>query len=253
MGIDDRDYMRDRYRKRQGLDPGATQWNDRKARVELNRFGFRKSVPLGSASWISGGSKGSWFEARNRGHDYQRGRWRTRPRFTPAPYWQALGVGVAIALVLAAWAGQGQIKRATSSLFASIVGTNTGFPESGTVAVSSSVDLRTVRSHLTIQGGADNSIVQLLDPATAKNRLSVYVRAFERVTVPAPLGQYRVRFIHGREWADSRTFFGKGTLHDEVAGVMLFTRRVGHTLDLRLGADSNLVVRRIAAKPASIQ
>jgi hypothetical protein len=36
MGIDDRDYMRDRYRKRQGLDPGATQWNDRKARVELN-------------------------------------------------------------------------------------------------------------------------------------------------------------------------------------------------------------------------
>ena len=51
----------------------------------------------------------------------------------------------------------------------------------------------------------------------------------------------------------SRTFFGKGTLHDEVAGVMLFTRRVGHTLDLRLGADSNLVVRRIAAKPASIQ
>jgi hypothetical protein len=210
-------------------------------------------VPLGSASWISGGSKGSWFEARNRGHDYQRGRWRPRPRFTPAPYWQALGVGVAIALVLAAWAGQGQIKRATSSLFASIVGTNTGFPESGTVAVSSSVDLRTVRSHLTIQGAADNSIVQLLDPATAKNRLSVYVRAFERVTVPAPLGQYRVRFIHGREWADSRTFFGKGTLHDEVAGVMLFTRRVGHTLDLRLGADSNLVVRRIAAKPASIQ
>jgi len=34
MGIDDRDYMRERYRDRQGKAAGKTIWNDRKARVE---------------------------------------------------------------------------------------------------------------------------------------------------------------------------------------------------------------------------
>lgn len=50
MGLDDRDYMRERYRKRQGLDPGATQWNDKKARREHAHDQHQKSVPLGSAS-----------------------------------------------------------------------------------------------------------------------------------------------------------------------------------------------------------
>jgi len=30
MGIDDRDYMRERYRQRQGLAARTTWWNDRK-------------------------------------------------------------------------------------------------------------------------------------------------------------------------------------------------------------------------------
>lgn len=46
MGIDDRDYMRERYRARSG----ATKWNDRAWRVE-----------------------GTWFDPINRAHDYQRG------------------------------------------------------------------------------------------------------------------------------------------------------------------------------------
>ncbi|NLS27460.1 hypothetical protein S2M10_24560 [Sphingomonas sp. S2M10] len=35
MGLYDRDYMRERYRQRQGLDPGKVQWNDRAARADL--------------------------------------------------------------------------------------------------------------------------------------------------------------------------------------------------------------------------
>ncbi|MBB3349797.1 hypothetical protein [Sphingomonas sp. BK069] len=52
MGLDDRDYMRERYRKRQGLDQGDTTWNDKKARREQAGAGYKKTVPLGSASWV---------------------------------------------------------------------------------------------------------------------------------------------------------------------------------------------------------
>lgn len=43
MGIDDRDYMRERFRKRRGL--GKTRWNSKKDRTELE-----DNTPLGSAS-----------------------------------------------------------------------------------------------------------------------------------------------------------------------------------------------------------
>jgi len=38
MGIDDRDYMRGRYRERRGL--WGTRWNDRKSRVEQDGAWF---------------------------------------------------------------------------------------------------------------------------------------------------------------------------------------------------------------------
>ena len=37
MGLADRDYMKERYRERQGLGTGATVWNDKKARPEIDR------------------------------------------------------------------------------------------------------------------------------------------------------------------------------------------------------------------------
>ncbi|MET1081546.1 MAG: hypothetical protein ABWY12_00575 [Burkholderiales bacterium] len=55
MGLDDRDYMRERYRKRRGLSSENTRWNSKKSRVE------RDDVPLGSASWI-GKDPGKEFE-----------------------------------------------------------------------------------------------------------------------------------------------------------------------------------------------
>ena len=94
MGIDDRDYMRERYRQRQGLSAGKTQWDDKKARRELIREGHQKAVPLGSASWIIGGSSGkggggAWFDSANRSFDYQRKRYRSPPRLRahPAQKW----------------------------------------------------------------------------------------------------------------------------------------------------------------------
>ena len=80
-----------------------------------------------------------------------------------------------------------------------------------------------------------------------------YLRAFERITVGAPVGQYRVRFIHGPVWAGPEQLFGRGTVQDEVLGVMPFTASIGHILDLRLGPDSGLVVRRLSSAPESLK
>src|SRR3546814_8090198 len=59
MGIDDRDYMRERQRARSG----STRWNDRAGRVE-----------------------GAWFDPAIRSFDYQRGRWRGSRRSSPVRY-----------------------------------------------------------------------------------------------------------------------------------------------------------------------
>lgn len=128
-----------------------------------------------------------------------------------------------------------------------------GFPASGTVSVSSALDMQRVQSRLTVQGAAENTVVQLVDARTGAHRLSIYVRAFERVSVPAPIGVYRVRFIHGRQWADARAFFGRGTVQEEVIGAMPFAKNLGHVLDLRLGPDSNLFVRRLPGNPGDLE
>lgn len=84
MGIDDRDYMRERYRQRQGLGAGRTRWNDKKARREQLREEHGKAGPLGSASWIGGGGGngggGAWFDRANRRFDDQNTRYRSPPR-----------------------------------------------------------------------------------------------------------------------------------------------------------------------------
>ncbi|MBS89792.1 MAG: hypothetical protein CL858_04670 [Cupriavidus sp.] len=241
MGLDDRDYMRERYRQRQGLPAQGLRWNDRKTRCELD-------VPLGSASWVSGSArKGSWFEAKNRGHDYQRGRW--RPKRSSGTLRTAIVAGVAVALLATGIGARGWIAQRYEAL---VYPQGRGFPASGTVSVPVGLDLKRVVAKLTAQGGAENTIIQMIDAKTGRNALSVYIRAHERVTVPVPIGRFRLRLVHGREWTDAKTLFGKGTIHDEIEGTMRFTRKLGHILDLGLGRDSNLTVRRIAARPAPL-
>jgi hypothetical protein len=257
MGIDDRDYMRERYRQRQGLPPQRTTWNERKARRELEGRGYQKavptdrkaqSVPLGSALWISGnGRRQSWFERKNRGQDYQRGRWQpSRRSKLPSGF---VALSLTAALIVTGFGARDWIAERYGRI---ILAEGHSFPASGTVSVPANIDMKRVVATLTIQGGIENAIVQMIDTKTGRNALSVYVRAHERVSVPAPIGRFHMRLVHGREWSDARALFGKGTLHDEVDGVMRFTRKVGHVLDLRLGHDSNLTVRRINLRPAPL-
>lgn len=219
-----------------------TTWNDRKARREL---AASPAASLRIATRITGNGNGrSWFEPMNRGHDYQRDRWRPSKR-TPNSG-TMIAVGIAAALLATGISAGGWI---ADQFDAIVYPQGYGFPPSGTVSVPANIDMKRVVAKLTVQGGADNTVVQMVSATTGQNALSVYVRAHERVTVPAPVGRFHMRLIHGREWNDSRTLFGKGTLHDEVEGVMRFSRKIGHILDLQLGKSSNLVVRRIADKP----
>lgn len=228
MGLDDRAYMRERYRKRQGFAPERTTWNDRKARREL------QSGP-------------SWFANKRGGHRHQSGRWGS------SSIRRALLVIVlGLLVVMAAATRLGAPFWLAEQFTGIILGQRHGFPASGTVSVPANIDMSRVVAKLTVQGGSENAIVQMIDAKTGRNALSVYVRSHERVTVPAPIGGFHMRLVHGREWTDGRKLFGKGTLHDEVDGVMRFTRKVGHVLDLRLGHDSNLAVRRINLRPAPL-
>ncbi|MDR6790148.1 hypothetical protein J2Y58_003528 [Sphingomonas sp. BE138] len=252
MGIDDRDYMRERYRKRQGLDPGAVEWNDKKSRRELRRSGYHKAVPLGSAGWISGlAGKTSWFE-KTRGLDYQKGRRRSRLRsFRKDRTHRYVVIGLAVAMLLyLGTAGRTWLADRLGNFALPRFGQ--GFPATGAVVVPSTLDLKRVKSRLTLQGSAENSIVQLIDARTGLPALSIYVRAHERTSLAVPIGQFRVRLIHGREWVSNAALFGKATVHDEIVGVMPFTRRLGHVLDLGLGPDSHLTIRPATAKPVPL-
>ncbi|OYY89854.1 MAG: hypothetical protein B7Y45_10560 [Sphingomonas sp. 28-66-16] len=223
MGLADRDYMKERYRARQGLSPEGVRWNDRKGRCELEPDYFA----------------GAW-RARIRQH------YATRKRLLQAGLMSVAGTVLVVGAHKNEWLAEHLAVFFPSSAAAS-------FPASGTVSVSPMLNMRRVKSHLTLQGSDENAIVQLIDARSGSHTLSVYIRAFERVSVPAPTGNYRVRFIHGRNWMNPRTFFGSGTAHEEVIGAMPFTQTFGHVFDLRLGPDSGLAVRRLSLKPEPLQ
>lgn len=163
MRLDDRDYMREGYRKRQGLDPGGTAWNDKKARREQASATHKKAVPLGSASWIGktidmepGSGGGAWFAAKNRGFDYQKGRFRPPPPlFKPHPLQGLVLLLSAVGILIPAYR---EAKRAgwfpdrTPEI---------AFPAMGTVTVSNDVNPRSATSRMTVATDQANAVVQL--------------------------------------------------------------------------------------------
>lgn len=214
MRLDDRDYMRDRYRKRQGL--GGTVWNDRKSRVEH-----------GSA----------WFEDKNRGHDYQTGRHHSGPQFRAHPL-QGWILGLSALLTLIPM--YREMKRAgwlpdTSPAVA--------FPASGSVTVWRDLDPRLLRSRMAVTTAAANAVVQLFDPQTDQHILSVYVQKNDRVELAAPVGTWRMRVAEGQRWHGPRKFFGSSMTYETVAQLMAFPRNGGNGIDLHRRPDGKLPTR----------
>lgn len=278
MGIDDRDYMKDRYWEGQGKKPPSrwsfnkaerkaaeadadnaqsrgdkTTWNDKKARRE--RAGVDDVLP-GGASWggkdrsfdqydsiaaayprKTGHRRGQHFNDRRKTSGNRSVIYRTTPL-----YWimAALSVlGVCIPML-------GDLRRGGW-----LPDRDPGmpFPETGSVSVASDLPMRTVRSRLTVVTSASNAVVQLVHPETDRHALSVFVAANSEVTIPAPVGIWRMRVIEGQKWHGNARFFGPNTQYETVAELMEFGHSRGNGIDLHRRIDGNLKTRQMLMGP----
>lgn len=246
MGIDDRDYMKERYRQRQGLSRGRRLWGFGKAARETRaeRTPKEKAVPLGSAPWIEdkgrGGNSGLWFESKNRGLDYRKDR---SVRFVPHPMQKWILLLSAISLVYPMYREakrNGWIPDREAAL---------SFPPSGSVTVNAAIDPHDATSRIRVVTASAKAVVQLFDPGSDRHVISVYVHGDDDVTVPVPPGTYRMRVIEGDKWHGPVKFFGPSTTYESVVKLMTFTRRRFAGIDLHRRPDGTLKTRAMIYDP----
>jgi hypothetical protein len=223
MGIDDRDYMRDRYRKRRGL--GGTRWNDKKGRSEHD---------------------GPWFSEKNQGFGYQKNRWRRKS--SGAQRWRSavaslIPILCLLTYVIPMWR---DMKR---SGWIPDTDVEISFPESGSVTVNHSIDPRSATSSLKVVTDMGNAVIQLYDPATDTHVISVYVRRGDEVTIPVPPGTYRMQVIEGDKWHGPEKYFGSTTTFETVSRKMTFSDGHGSGIDLHRSRAGNLHTRTNFSAP----
>ena len=223
MGLDDRDYTRERYRKRQGLGPEKTQWNDRAGRVEM--------------------ASGAWFASKDQGFDYQKGRHRLAPVFPAHPTQKWI---FALSALLALIPAYREVKR--NGWLPDLEAAHS-FPGSGSVTVSRSVNPRKATAHLRVVTAKANAVVQLYDDETDRHVISVYVARDDDVTVPIPPGTFRMRLVEGDKWHSRTRYFGSSTTSDTVVGLMTFDRHTTRWIDLHRRPDGNLPTRADLTNP----
>jgi len=225
MGLDDRDYMRDRRRaEREAARLGSASWIDRKGRVEHD---------------------GPWFGAQA-DRNYRTGRYRPNPHVTSRSWqkWIFLLMGVSVLIPLYS---EAQRKGWLPDFEKAVP-----FPETGSVTVPENTVGFVSKSFLTIGASEANAVVQLFDPETNRHALSIYVAANRRVTVPVPSATYRVRLIEGPNWHGTTRYFGPNTSYETVAELMTFRPRSGHLIDLHRRPDGNLKTRMMLSRPSRL-
>lgn len=219
MGLDDRDYMRERYRDR----VKKIRWNDRAGRVE-----------------------GAWFGPVNRSFDYQHGRFGGQ-RGNAGRTLRWLPFALSLLLIAIPLLGEAQRAGWLPDGAAAMP-----FPESGSVTVADQVTRKNISSFLTVETADANAVVQLYDPASGRHVISVYVSKNDRIRVPVPQGTFRMRLIEGRKWYGPARFFGSNTSYETVAELMVFRPRTGHVIDLHRRPDGNLKTRVMLTRPESL-
>ncbi|MGE4404299.1 hypothetical protein [Pseudomonas sp.] len=252
MGLDDRDYMRERYRKRRGLSLGPTRWNEKKSRVERD-----DGVPLGSASWIgkdpgkefemknpgykerpNGTARGGpWFEPKNQGFDYQKNRWRPKAARKAAARRDFSWISRVIAPLLLLTYGVRMYTDAKRWDFLPDLGISEPFPESGEFKVRRAY-AASQTSPLGIISGDRKVVVQLLD-RQSEPIFATYVRENDSANVEVPRGTWVLRVIEGKTWHGDTEFFGANTVTEDAIGKMDFNN-MGHRIDLRRRFNGNL-------------
>lgn len=183
----------------------------------------------------------------NRGHDYQKGRYRPSPRFKAHPL-QGWILGLSALLTLIPMYGAAKQSGWIPDLAAA-----QSFPESGSVTVATSLSTKRLTSWLEVQTSNANAVVQLIDPVTREHVLSIYVAGDDRVRVPVPRGTYQMRLIGGQKWHGPIRFFGPNTSYETVVKPMTFERTATHIIDLRRRPDGNLHTRLNVTRPEPLR
>lgn len=212
MGLADREYMRDRCRHRAAAD---TVWNDAKGRVEADR---------------------SWFAAKNRGHDHQKGRWRPAPKVRVHPRsYVLLLLSAAVPLVSLYYEGKrsGWVPDSREEV---------AFPQTGEVMVNRAVDPTTAIASFRVVAADANAVAQLYR-LSGEHVISVFVRKNDDVTTRVPPGTYQLRIAEGQCWFGPEHFFGNSMTFETAAEAMRFTRRQGNGIDLHRRPDGSLKTR----------
>lgn len=209
MGLEDRDYMRERYRAR----AKDTRWNDRTGRVE-----------------------GAWFDSANRGHDYRHGRFTAHGPRRLWLGWLPFALSLLLTVIPAYYAlkREGWLPDPRPGL---------PFPASGSVTVDRRVDPKSATARLAVVTANANAVVQLFDAETGRHVISVYVRKNDQATVAVPPGDYRMKIAEGQRWHGPRDFFGTSTTYETVAQVMPFRTSAGNGINLNRRINGNLPTR----------
>lgn len=257
MGIDDRDYMKDRYWARQGKTL-ASRWSFNKAERDAARKD--EEVLPGGAGWVGSNSsfdeydriaRAGFSRKTNQPPGQHGGRKTNRRRRTASAETRPIVVWVMATLCIAAYAVPmlGDMRRG-GWLPDSKPGIT--FPETGTVVVARDLPDRSVRSRMKVRAGNANAVVQLVDPETGRFRMAVFVGAREEIYTAAPVGTWQMRVIEGQKWHGPAKYFGPNTQYETVAKLMEFREDLHNGIDLNRRVDGNLKTRIMLTGPEAM-
>lgn len=254
MGIDDRDYMKGEYWERQGK-KAPSRWSFNKA----ERDAARKAAedPPGGASRVGENTSFDQYD-RTAAAGFSRIRNQPRGQHGRTTSKQTLRHVSTGTRRFAAWAIP--ILCLATYVIPILADLRRGgwlpdtepgipFPETGSVSVASDLPMKIVRSQLTVVTSDSNAVVQLVHPETERHVISVFVAANSEVTIPAPVGIWRMRVIEGQKWHGNAKFFGPNTQYETVAELMDFGHSRGNGIDLHRRIDGNLKTRQMLVGP----
>ena len=224
--------MRERYRDRQAKSVGKTWWNDRKGREELGKT--NKAAPLGSASWVGG----AWFDEVNRGHSYQKKRYRPKRsrsgrRGTVANFFTDVVLRIALAVGIPFVLYRVYIATMIPALQAMVP---VPFPSHGSIYRTEATDLEKRQGLVRFKAPermATSYVVLLHDIERGHDVLGIYVENGRKTKTPVPVGTYRVRVAEGNPgaWRGIERLFGT-TVGRELVQPLTVVQQTDKTLSL---------------------
>lgn len=220
MGIDDRDYMRERNRRR------------------IREAGQSNGSKLGKQSFNY--TSGRWDHQDSL--DLQRERIsgrKLRRKKSAARQFLNPGMMTALSLVLLlAFKGVTIFGDARKHGYLPEFGTSQPFPESGEFKVRGK-QARGGTARFTITAGERNAVVQLV----GRDGIPVFmtfVRMNEMAAVLAPQGTWTLRLIEGDTWYGEDELFGFNSVVEDSREQLTFAPGAGHIIDLRRRFNGNL-------------